>query len=826
MPVRSAMHSPHSLPIGGGGATADDEQSTHRLIQVDPNWRIETIHPDVLTMFAVADRTAAELEGTVLWEAFPGWIGTNAERKLRAAMHSRDSEDFELHYPASGMSIDVRLRPCGTSLAIHLRDTTPARAPGEGTARVRDRAEAPQIADTLPVPVANLACAFDRAGRLTHASVALLDRWKVRLPEAKGRTVLELNYPAAIGERLHRQIQRVIATGEPVTDQVTYPVSSGRTESHEHVFSPLLGEDGTVHGVAGAIRIAAGQPPVMPKPAAAPRIDGEVQRAKVLGELAADVFAADPGRLPLAALFERIGAAIGAECHFHHAVVEARSRLRLESSAGIEPELLGPLNELPFGHELPGLIAQQRRFMVVHDLQKNPTLDSAALRDLQLDACAGHPLLAGDRLLGTLLFGTRWRPRFTEDELRFLQSAAALVAARLSGESAATQAEQKAEPAARSAVLKEEFLHAVVQELRGPLESTLLQLRAIASQPGVPEQVRFELETIARNLTTESRLVNDLLDLTRIARGELSIEHNFVNLHAVLRDALASVKPELAAHGIVLAMNVPDVAPQVRGDAVRLQQVFWNLLRRAIRASPHGGIVSVRLNLTPSMHAAVTITDSGQALAPEQTQRTFEPWALASTEEGEAGAGGPLGFGMATVRKIVELHSGRIHVGEQKSESGTTFTVELPLAPETTGSAAKESGATRGRPARRTHAHTQQRKILLVEDQPDTREALLVLLRQWKHEVIVATSVREARGLARMHPFDLVISAVSLSDGSGYELMAALRLDHGLSGIALVGNGTEQDTALGRSAGFSARLAKPVSIEALEKALAATLPAK
>ncbi|ACB73464.1 ATP-binding protein [Opitutus terrae] len=822
MPVRSATLSPHSLPIGGGGAQADDEHGTHRLIQVDPNWRIETIHPDVLAMFAIADRTMAELEGTVLWDAFPGWIGTAAERKLRTAMHRRTPDDFELHYPASGMSIDVRLRPADTSLAIQLRDTTPARAPGESMARSRDRAEAPQITDTLPVPVANLACAFDRAGRLTHASVALLDRWKVRLPEAKGRTVLELNYPPALGERLHRQIQRVIATGEPVTDQVTYPVPGGRTESHEHIFSPLLGEDGTVHGVAGAIRIVAGPPTVAPKPVA-PRIDGEVQRAKVLGELAADVFAADPGRLPLTALFERIGTAIGAECHFHHTVVEGRSWLRLECSAGLEPELLGALNELPFGRELPGLVAQHRRPMILHDLQKNPTLEGAALRDLQLDACAGHPLLAGDRLLGTLLFGTRWRPRFTEDELHFLQSAAALVAARLSGESAAAQAEQKAEPAARAAVLKEEFLNAVVQELRVPLESTLLQIRALAGQAGVPEHLRFELEAIARNLTTESRLVNDLLDLTRIARGELSIEHNFVNLHAVLRDALGSVKPELAEHGIVLAMNVPDVAPQVRGDAVRLQQVFWNLLKRAIRSSPRGGIVSVRLSLTPSLHAAVTITDSGHPLPPEQTQRALEPWSLAATEADEAGAGGPRGFGMATVRKIVELHSGRIHVGPPKTDGGTSFTVELPLAPET-GRAGKEPDAARGRPAKRTPAHTQQRKILLVEDQPDTREALLVLLRQWKHEVIVATSVREARGLARMHPFDLVISAVSLSDGSGYELMAGLRLDHGLSGIALVGNGTEQDSALGRSAGFAARLAKPVSIEALEKALAAVLP--
>lgn len=826
MPVRSPMQSqPNSLPSGVGGAQPGAEDSPHRILTVDSGWRIASVHPDAATLLAGDDRPSAKLVGITLWEAFPTLVGSAAEPRLRRAMQHRAADDFELYYPSTGKRIELRARPRWPALSVHLREIAPAAAP---SANSRSATEQPQVMEIAPAPQANLACAFDRAARLTHASIALLERWGLRLADAKGKTVLELAYPQAIAERLHRHIQRVITTGEPVSDEMVYPIRGGRAEPYEHIFSPLLGEDGTVHGVAGSIRILPNKPAtpaaVPASATVAPDISDEVQRAKVLGEIAADVVSTEPVRMPLSAVFDRIAAAIGADCYFHHQVNAARSRLQLAHSAGCSRDELAELTDLMFGEQLPGTVAQEQRPVILHHLQSSRSPEGAALRALGMDACAGHPLNAGDQLLGTLVFGTRWRPRFEEEEIRFMQSAAALIAARLSGDAAVAVSERSAAAASRTEVVKEEFLNAVVQELRVPLESTLLQIRALASQPNLPEELRYELDTIARNLTTESRLVNDLLDLSRMARGELSIERTLVNLHGLLRDALASVKHELADHGLVLAMSLPDVAPLVRGDAVRLQQVFWNLLKRAIRSTPRGGVVSVGLSLTPALTAAIVITDSGVGLAPDQAQRVFEPWSAPPTEGGEASTQEPSGFGMATVRKIVELHDGEVRTSTPESGHGTVFTVELPLAEENhIGPAPTEAGHASSERTR--SLDLRPRRILLVEDQSATRDALLVLLRQWQHEVIVAASVREARGLAIQHPFDLVISAVSLSDGSGYELMAALRLDHGLSGIALIGNGTEQDAALGRSAGFVARLSKPVSIEALEKALAAALPA-
>lgn len=821
------MHpQPDPLPPGRGGAHADAEETSHRIVTVDRGWRIESIHPEVLALLAVTERSVADLVGMVFWEGFPALAGTAAEQRLRAAMQHHASENFELHYPLSGVRVDVRARPHWPALSIYLRDITGTRPPAV-TAGLRPRSstEKPQIVDAAAPPEANLACAFDRDARLTHASAALLDRWGVRLQEAKGRTMLGLNYPQAVAERLHQHIKRVVATGQPLKDEITHAIREGWTEAHEHVFSPLFAPDGTVLGVAGAIRILA-ERKATARDAADPGLDAHVNRAKVLGEVAADFFSSDQSRLSLAALFERIATALRVDCFLYHRVAGGGGLLTLENSGGFDRERLVRFAEIDFGDGVPGIVAKQRQPLILEQVQKSRRVETAALRELGLDACVCHPLKTGDRLLGTFLLATGSRARFEEEELRFMQSAAALVSARLAGDTASAPSSPTPKSAARQEVLKEEFLHAVVQELRVPLESTLQQVRSIASNPAIPPEVRGELDKIAQNLITESRLVNDLLDLNRITRGELSIEQSVLNLHALVRDALASVKPDMAEHGIVLAMNLPDVAPLIRGDAVRLQQVFWNLLKRAVRSTPRGGVVSVRLILTPENMAAIAITDAGAGLAPDEAARVFEPWASDPAKAGEA-ASGQLGFGMATVRKIVELHAGHIRVVQPQSGQGTRFIVELPIVVETPPAERPGTDTRKAPPEDRPHSSKSEGgRILLVEEHPDTRNALLILLRQRRHEVVVATSVREARGLAAQHRFDLVLSAVNLPDGSGYELMAALRLDCGLSGIALIGNGTEHDLALARSAGFVARLTKPVGIEALERALAAHLPAR
>lgn len=819
------MH-PQSSPVppGEGGARPALDETTHRIVVVDRGWRIESIHPEVLTLLGNTDRKHPDLIGQTFWEGFPALVGTAAEKRLRAAMQHHAADDFELHYPISGTWTEVRARPHWPALSIYLRDISAVKQPaGTGGRPPRSGTEKPSLVDAAAPPLANLVCAFDREGRLTHASEALLERWGVRLPLARGRTMLEFNYPPLVAERLHRQIQRVISTGQPIKDDVAHLIREGRTEAHEHVFSPLMGHDGTVHGVAGAVRIIAERQVAITAPVA-PALDGNVQRAKVLGEVAAEFFTADHSRVPLATLFERIAAAVGADAYLQHRLRDPSGPLLLENSSGIAHELLTHFAEFAVGKGLPGRVVQQRQPIILENLQSNQEPATVTLRKLGVQACACHLLKSGERLIGTLLLATRSQPRFVEDELRFIQAAAALVSARLCGDVPApppAEPEPEAISAVRSAVLKEDFLSSVVQELRVPLESTLQQVRTIADHPGVPPEIREELDAIVRNLTTETRLVSDLLDLSKITRGELSIEQSLLNLHGLFRDALASVRPDLAANGIVLAMNLPEVAPQIRGDLVRLQQVFWNLLKRAIKATPRGGVVSVQLSLTPENTVAVSITDTGVALTPEEAARVFEPWSAAPT--GDA-VGNQLGFGMATVRKIVELHGGKVQAAHPESGRGTRFVVELPLAsePAPVQSTTMNSAPPPTRP--RVPAG-QSPRILLVEDHPPTRDALLVLLRRRSHDVIVATSVREARGLAGQHRFDLVLSAVNLPDGSGYELMAALRLDHGLSGIALVGNGTEHDLALARTAGFVARLTKPVSIDALEKVLAAHVPA-
>lgn len=829
MSVRSPTPTQPPLPARRGDAQTDAGFSTHHRLTVDRGWRIEMIDREAVRLLGGGDRPAAELLGLGFWDVFSAFAGTAVEQRFRAAMQHHAADDLELRYSSEGVAIEVRIRPRWPALSFYVRETSEPR-PGANEPRAvpRHPKETPLVVDLAPPRSANLVCSFDREARLTHASAALLECWGFRLSEARGRTLLELNYPSGVAEQLHRHIQSVITTGRPSREALSYSIRSGRTEAHEHVFSPLLGDDGAVHGVAGAIRVLAehdAQPSHCPPDTV---VHDHVQRAKILGEIAADFFAARPGRLPLTAVFDRIATALEADVCLHHRLLEGGGRLSLEHGTGLAPEPRARFAELALDEEPPGIVARQQRPFVAQNLPTSLDPATATLRRFGFGACACVPLQTADRLLGTLLLATRAPSGFGEAELRFLHSASALISARLCGETvSAPPSVPVAEPAPaiRAEVLKESFLHAVAQELRAPLESTLLQVRTLAANPAISPEIRSELEGIARNLAVEARLVNDLGDLTRISRGELAIEKEPLDLHALVRDAVKTVKPDLAAQGLVLASNLPEVAPTIAGDPIRLQQVLWNLLKRAVRSTPRGGVVSVRLSLSSDRVACVTITDSGNGLSANAAARVFEPWVAAESDSASE-PGQQFGFGMATVRKIVELHGGSVCVLHPKSGRGTSFVVELPLAPEPPAPA-PEVRALRASPIPRPRAadstDPQTTRVLLVEDHPPTRDALLVLLRQRGYEVLVAASVREARGLAGQHRFDFVIAAITLPDGSGYELMAALRLDFGLSGIALVGNGTEQDSALGRTAGFVARLARPVSVEALERALAAQL---
>ncbi len=364
---------------------------------------------------------------------------------------------------------------------------------------------------------------------------------------------------------------------------------------------------------------------------------------------------------------------------------------------------------------------------------------------------------------------------------------------------------------------KDDFLAALSHELRTPLNPVLLIASENALNAQLPEKVRTDFEMVRKNIELEARLIDDLLDLTRISRGKLSINKQACDVQQILNDACTTVEAEIKEKKLVLNLFFQAEENIVLGDAVRLQQIFWNVIKNAVKFTANGGAVTIATrNLLKEKKIAIKVSDTGIGMTSTEISRIFTAFKQGEHAKNTVHRYGGLGLGLAISRMLVKLHSGLIYATSAGRDQGSTFTIELPLAEK----AIKPDQKT---DSKRVNEISKDRnggmRILLVEDHEPTRLALTNLLKRRHYEVQTAASVGEAQELAAREKFDLVVSDIGLPDGTGYELMSKLRQDFGLKGIALTGYGMEQDITRGQNAGFIAHLIKPIRIEALEKIL-------
>ena len=357
---------------------------------------------------------------------------------------------------------------------------------------------------------------------------------------------------------------------------------------------------------------------------------------------------------------------------------------------------------------------------------------------------------------------------------------------------------------------KDDFLAVLSHELRTPLNPVLLIASDAVNNHDLPPRTRTDFDTIRKNVELEARLIDDLLDLTRIARGKVILEKQILNASRVLEDAIAHVREEMDQKQIVLKMQLKLAQHTVLADPVRLQQIFWNLLKNAVKFTPNGGQITIETGVNGNK-LAVKITDTGIGMTPDEAGHIFTAFSQGNhTNDNNGHRFGGLGLGLAISQKLAEFHSGKIHATSKGREKGSTFVVELPLA-ETVGESrgALDSHPTDSSPD--LPAKKNGIRVLLVEDHEPTRTALTQLLMRRSYKVITAGSIAEARNLAAGQSFNLVVSDIGLPDGNGYDLMAELQKNGEVKGIALTGYGMEQDVARSRAAGFVAHLTKPVS---------------
>ena len=378
------------------------------------------------------------------------------------------------------------------------------------------------------------------------------------------------------------------------------------------------------------------------------------------------------------------------------------------------------------------------------------------------------------------------------------------------------QLQHAKESAERANQLKDQFLAALSHELRTPLTPVVMAAESLASDSSLPEAVRRELEMIGRNIELEARLIDDLLDLTRISRGKLELKRQPADAHQLIEHAVDSCcRADSKARTLQLRVQLNAGRHHIDADPARVQQIIWNLMRNAIKFTPAGGAVMLRTRNTrengqENPPLIIEVSDTGVGIPPERLERIFSPFEQGALEVTRKFGG--LGLGLAISRALAELHDGTILAYSAGEGQGSTFTVELPTIP---ASAAMSDVIPPPPPA-----VVGPLRILIVEDHESTAQTLAQLLRSSGHEVEVAGMLGEALDLANTRAFDLIISDLGLPDGSGLDLMRQLRSRPNLRGIALSGYGMEEDVRKSLDAGFQEHLTKPINIHAVESAVA------
>jgi PAS domain S-box-containing protein len=511
---------------------------------------------------------------------------------------------------------------------------------------------------------------------------------------------------------------------------------------------------------------------------------------------------------------------------------EKEQMLELQASAGIYTRIDGTHSRVPLGKFKIGSIAEEKTPGLTNDLANDPRLsDREWARREGMVSFAGYPLLIGDRLIGVIAMFAK--QKLEPDMLNSLELVADKVvqgvqrrwieeqrAAFLEREQAARRL---AEDASR---LKDDFLAMISHELRAPLTAILGWAQMLRSGALDRASAERALLTIERNAKSQAHLVGDLLDASRITSGKLALETRPVELMSIVEAAVDAVRPSVEAKNMRMQIVLEPWVGPFNGDQERLKQVVWNLLSNAIKFTPQGGLIEVRLERLESK-ALLIVSDTGQGIDPEYLPYVFDRFSQMDNSSRRRQGG--LGLGLAIVKHIVELHGGAIYAYSRGEGQGSDFMVTLPLAVQN----GDGEGSTLWAPTRAEGDETRSGtlsgvRVLVVDDEHDTREVLSVMLTRYGAEIRTAGSAAEALTVFSQWLPDVLVSDIGMPEEDGYALIKKIRdlpQENGadVPAIALTAFASAQDKKIALAAGFQRHLAKPIEPVALAKNVALIL---
>ena len=391
-------------------------------------------------------------------------------------------------------------------------------------------------------------------------------------------------------------------------------------------------------------------------------------------------------------------------------------------------------------------------------------------------------------------------------------------AAKAEAERERRRSEQREAVTRASSEEKDRFLAELSHELRTPLTPILAAVSSLRERDDLSPALRSAVEMIRRNIETEARLIEDLLDVSRMTRAGLRLQLQNLDAHEILREIVGDLDAQLHAHQVDLHLELNARDSYVLADPLRLRQIIWNLITNAMHNSPPGEHVAVSSsNIGPDLR--IVVRDTGVGIEPGELARIFEPFARVEPAKGR---GNGLGLGLSIVKGLVMAHGGRVVALSDGLGQGARFVVELPTTPgpadkpaEAASAAAPVApeAATRPKPGA-----GEPKRILIVEDHADTRAALQVLLELKGYDVRLANDMASALEQSR-EPVDVLVCDIGLPDGSGLELVRRISARRPVKAIALSGYGSAGDLERSAQAGFAVHLTKPIAADKLLEAI-------
>ena len=495
--------------------------------------------------------------------------------------------------------------------------------------------------------------------------------------------------------------------------------------------------------------------------------------------------------------------------------------LRLVTQSGFEEAFIEFFERVDSEESACGVALHLKQRVIVENINESGIYAGKAslqaMRDADVLAVQSLPLISsGGNVLGIISvhFSNAHRP--SEQELRLMDLLARQTADYLERKRVEAEREQLLErehelrqTAEEANRLKDEFLAIMSHELRNPLNvilgyaELLLRMDEIKSASHLHRMA----DAVKRNAVAQSKLIRDLLDLSRLRSGKLELNRETVSPVASIENAIETVRMDAEAKGVEIKVEAPDDVLFVKADPVRLEQIIWNLLNNSVKFTPNGGRITVRLQEEHS-HIVLTVTDNGQGIDSSFLPHIFEIFRQADAGTNRAQSG--MGIGLAVVQQLVELHGGSVSAHSEGIGKGATFMIRLP---RTSNSKAHSS------PAQALGIGSLEgMSVLVVDDSEDTTEMVRHLLEIGGASVCSATSGFEALRLARENEFDVVLSDISMPEMDGFEFLSKLREIPGkkdLPAVALTGFGRPEDVQRASDKGFYAHLTKPFDIQRL-----------